>query len=165
MMSEKLLVKCGCDVDERDRLVVILVELRPLREPSVHRMAGLVRERVNVGENVALIVHQDVGRRAKAARGKCTAPFPFRFVAIAPPTAQTFAQGRYVFGTEWFKRLQNSFGSFVEGNMGFDLRDQRNVGVVMVQLIQTEDAASELVIAEEGADVVSHGGDQPVINR
>ena len=91
MMREQLFVKSGRDFREEDRVIVVLKRLRALREPGVHRVAGLVRQRVDVGENIALVVHQDVGRRAVAAGGKRAAAFALGFVAIAPAAAQTFA--------------------------------------------------------------------------
>ena len=91
-MREQFFVEGRRDLREKNRIIVVLKKLRLLREPGVHGMAGLVRERVNVGKNVVLVIHQDVGRRAVAAGRKRAAPFPFRFVAIAPASAQTFAQ-------------------------------------------------------------------------
>src|SRR4051812_18567899 len=88
MMGEQFLIKGRGDFGEEDWIVVILKALGALREPGVHGMAGLVRESVDVGENVTLIVHQDVGGRAEAPGRESATPFPFRFVSIAPTTAQ-----------------------------------------------------------------------------
>ena len=77
-------------------------------------MAGFVGECVNVGEDVALVIHQDVGRRAEAAGRKGAAAFAFRFVTIAPPAAQTFAQRGDVFRTQGLERREDGFGGFIE---------------------------------------------------
>ena len=90
-MGEQFLVEGGGDFREEDWVIVILEGLRSLREPGVHRVPGFVRQRVDVGENVALVIHQDVGRRAEAAGGKRATAFAFGLVAIAPAPAQTFA--------------------------------------------------------------------------
>ena len=68
MMGEQLFVKRRGDFGEKDGVIVVLVELRPLREPGMHRVAGFVGERVNVGKYIALVIHQDVRRRAETAR-------------------------------------------------------------------------------------------------
>src|SRR5205807_6940265 len=60
MMREKLFVESGGDFGEENRVIVILKRLRSLREPGVHRMPGLMRESINIGEDVALVIHQDV---------------------------------------------------------------------------------------------------------
>ena len=90
-MREQLFVKGRSHFREEDRVIGILEKLVALREPGVHRVTGFVRERVNVGKDVALVIHQDVRRRAVAAGGKRAAAFAFRFVAIAPAPAQAFA--------------------------------------------------------------------------
>ena len=97
MMREKLFVESGGDFGEENRVIVILERLRALREPGVHRMPGLVRESIDVGEDVTLVIHQDVRRRAETAGGKSAAAFAFRFVTIAPAAAQTFTESRSVF--------------------------------------------------------------------
>jgi hypothetical protein len=91
MMRQQLFVKRRCDLGEEDRIVGVLIELGVLRKPGMHRMARFVRERVDIREDVALIIHQDVRRRAVAAAGEGTAAFPFRLVTIAPTPTQTFA--------------------------------------------------------------------------
>ena len=68
MVGEQFLVEGRGDFRQEDRVVVILVRLGILRVPGVHGMAGLVRQRVNIREHVGLVVHEDVGRVAVAAR-------------------------------------------------------------------------------------------------
>ena len=64
MMSQQLLIEGRCHFGQENRIIVILILLRFLREPGVHGMAGLVRQCVNIGEHVFLVIHQDVRRRA-----------------------------------------------------------------------------------------------------
>ena len=164
MMCEQLFVKGGGDFSEKDRVVVILVALRLLREPGVHRVPGLVRERVNVGEDVALVVHEDVGRRAVAAGGEGAAAFPFRLVTIAPAATQTFRESAGVFVAERGEGGDHLFDGFIKGDARFDFRDQWDVSVVLMQLVEAEDAAPQVVIAEEGREIPAHGADQAVVN-
>ena len=60
MMGEQFFVKCRCDFRQKDRVFVILKTLRFLRKPGVHRVAGFVRQRIHVGEDVVLVVHEDI---------------------------------------------------------------------------------------------------------
>ena len=64
MMGEQLFVECRCNLCQKNRVLIILKALRFLRKPGVHRVAGFMRQRVNVGEDVVLVVHEDIGRRA-----------------------------------------------------------------------------------------------------
>ena len=98
MMRKQFLVEGGCDLREKDRILVILKELGTLREPTVHRVTSLVRERVHIREYVLLVIHQNVRRRAITTGGKCAAAFAFVFVTIAPASrAQTFCQHLDIF--------------------------------------------------------------------
>ena len=62
MMGQEFLVEGRGDFGEEDRIMVILESLRALRIPRVHRVPGLVGQGEQVGKNVRLVVHQDVGR-------------------------------------------------------------------------------------------------------
>ena len=64
MMREQFFIEGRRHFGEKNRIIVILVLLRFSREPAVHRMAGLVRERVNVGKHIFLVIHQDIRLRA-----------------------------------------------------------------------------------------------------
>src|SRR5581483_6026543 len=77
IVSEQFLVEGGGHLREENRIFVILKLLGILRKPTVHGVAGLVRQRVHVGKNVLLVIHQDVGRRAVTAGGKRAAAFAF----------------------------------------------------------------------------------------
>ena len=90
-MSQQLFVKGRCDLREKDRVFGVLIKLGPLRKPGVHRVARFVREGVDIRKNVALVVHQNVRGRAVAAGRESAAPFSFRFVTVAPASAQTCA--------------------------------------------------------------------------
>src|SRR5437660_11327730 len=57
MMGEQFLVKGGGDLRQKNRVIVILIFLRFLREPTVHRMPGFMRQGVNVREYIFLVVH------------------------------------------------------------------------------------------------------------
>src|SRR5262249_4226679 len=70
MMSEQFFVKGRRDFGEKNWIIRILIELVALRVPGMHRVAGLVRQGVDVGEDVALVIHQNVGRRAVASAGE-----------------------------------------------------------------------------------------------
>src|SRR5205809_6231105 len=52
VMRKQFLVKRRCDFREKDRILVVLKELRSLREPAVHRVTSLVRERIHIREYV-----------------------------------------------------------------------------------------------------------------
>jgi hypothetical protein len=117
MMRQQLLVEGGGDFGQEDRVIVILVGLRPLREPGVHRVPRLVRERVDVRKDVAFVIHQDVGRGAETSRRKSAAPLPFCLVTIAPAAAQTFAQGRDVFRPEGREGREDGFNRLIEGDV------------------------------------------------
>ena len=90
IMGEQFFVERARDFGEEDRIIVILKELDLVREPGVHRVPGLVSERVNVGEHIALVIHQDIRRRVVAAGGEGATAFPFRLVTIAPAAVQAF---------------------------------------------------------------------------
>ena len=90
-MSEQLFVEGRCDFRQENRIIRVLIKLVPLRKPGVHGMARFVREGENIREDVALVVHQNIRRRAIATGREGAAPFSFRFVAVAPAPAQTRA--------------------------------------------------------------------------
>ena len=67
MMREQLFVKRRCNLGQKNRVLVILKQLRILREPTVHGVTGFMRERVNIGKYILLVIHQDVRRLAVAS--------------------------------------------------------------------------------------------------
>ena len=78
-------------------------------------------EGVHIGEHVLLVIHQDIRRRAVAARGKCAAAFAFAFVTIAPPArAQTFGQHIDVFFSKEAERVQHRFDRLIKGKARLD---------------------------------------------
>src|ERR1700730_11668260 len=54
MMREQFFIKCRGYLGQKNRILVILKQLCVLREPAVHGVTSLVRECVNIGENVLL---------------------------------------------------------------------------------------------------------------
>jgi hypothetical protein len=62
MMCQQLLVERRRHFGEENWIVVILECLVPLRIPRVHGVSGFVGEGEHVGEDIRLVVHQDVGR-------------------------------------------------------------------------------------------------------
>ncbi len=90
MMREQFLVEGRCNLGQKNRIIVVLKALRFLRKRGMHGVAGFVRERVNIGKDIFLVIHQDVRRRAVASGRERAAAFGLRFVTIAPAAAQTF---------------------------------------------------------------------------
>ena len=132
----------------------------------MHRVAGLVGQRVNIGENVFLVIHQDVRRSAVAARRKCAAAFPFCFVTIAPAgTAQTFFQNLDIFVSQWRERGQDHFRCLIETRAHFNFRYQRNVSVVMMQLAQPQRATTQIEITKQRLQICPDGINQSVVDR
>ena len=67
MIRKQLFVEGRGNLRQENRVLVILKQLGFLREPGMHRVTSFVRQRVNIGEDILLVVHQDVGRRAVAS--------------------------------------------------------------------------------------------------
>jgi hypothetical protein len=67
MIGEEFLVERRCNFRQENRVLVILKPLRILREPAVHGVTSFMCKRVDIGENVLFIIHQDVGRRLVAS--------------------------------------------------------------------------------------------------
>src|SRR5215469_4009255 len=62
IMGQELFIEGRCDLGKENGISVILETLMLLSEPAVHGVAGFVGQGENVGENVRLVVHQDIGR-------------------------------------------------------------------------------------------------------
>src|SRR6267378_1019864 len=105
-------------------------------------MARFVRERVDIGEDVVLVVHQNVRRGGITAARKRTAAFPFRLITIHPPPAQTSTQNVDILGAEGRERCNHFFDRFIEANASLDFRDEWNIGVVGMELIEAKDTTS-----------------------
>ena len=117
-MGEQFLVKGAGDFRQENRVIVVLKELRfgartryawnapprgpECKHPRTHPPCSSSRCK---GELVA-------------AGGKCAAAFPFRFVTIAPATAQTIGERARVFLAE---RSQGSY-DFVDRIIETDMR-------------------------------------------
>src|SRR4030095_2409354 len=135
---------------QKKRILVILEQLRILREPTVHRVTGLVRQRIDVGENVFLVIHEDVRRSSVSAGRKCTTAFAFVFVAIAPATrVQAVCEYTDVFLPQRSERGQNGFDGLLERKARVDFGSERNVGVVLMQLGQAKNAPSQIEVPEQ----------------
>ena len=115
----------------------------------MHGMARFMRERVDVGEDVVLVVHQNVRRRCITAARKRTTAFPFRLVTIHPPPAQAFGQNVDILGTERREGCDHFFGRFIEANASLDFRDEWNIGIVGVELIETEETTSQFIVTDQ----------------
>ena len=113
-------------------------------------MTGFVRERVDVGENIVLVIHQDVGRRAVAAGRKSAAPFVLSFRSdrtsvranlrltnrrIPRPAAASAASTVSIASSKEMSRL--NFGH------------ERDIGVVVMQFVEPEHAPAQIVVAKE----------------
>jgi len=68
IMRQELFVKGRSNFGQENRVIVILKALRFLRVPGVHRMAGFMRERVDVRKDIVLVIHQDKRRSPETAR-------------------------------------------------------------------------------------------------
>ncbi len=131
----------------------------------MHGVAGLVRQRVHVGKNVLLVIHQDVGRRAVTAGGKRAAAFASGFVAIAPALrAQTFCQSPRIFASQRGQRVEHHFRGLFECETGLDFRNKRHVGIVMMQLGQSQNAPPQIKITKERFQIGADGSNQPIVN-
>src|SRR6266496_1337127 len=105
MMRKQLFVECRCDLGQENWVLVVLKQLRFLREPAVHRVTSLMRQRVNIGEDIVLVIYQDVRWPAVASRRKRAAALAFTFVPITPALrAQTLRQDVDVFLPERSQR-------------------------------------------------------------
>ena len=100
-----------------------------------------------------------------AAGGEGAAAFSLRLVSIYPSPAQTFAQSVDVLGAERGERCDHFFGRFIEANTSLDVGDQRHIGVIGVELIKTEETASQFVVAEQRRNASTHRANQSVIDR
>ena len=119
-MSKEFFVKGASNFGQKDRVIVILKELRSDGEPGVHGVAGLVCQGINVGEHILLVIHQDIRRRVVAAGGEGATAFSLCLVTIAPAAAQAIGQRMRVFMAERRKRRDDLVDCFVESDVGFD---------------------------------------------
>ena len=62
------------------------------------------------------------------------------------------------------QRRDHFLDRFIKIDVRFNLRDQRHVGVVVVQLAQTENASPQIEISKERLQVRAHRGDQSIVN-
>src|SRR5439155_11125616 len=113
------------------------------RKPAVHGVAGFVRERVNIGKDVFLVIHQDVRRGAITPGRERAAALGLGFVTIAPAPAQTFGQKIDIFFSERRERSENRLDRFIKTDVWFNFQNERHVSSVMMKLIQAEDAPAE----------------------
>jgi len=49
--------------------------------------------------------------------------------------------------------------------VGLDLGDERDIRIVMMQLVEAKRAPAQFVVAKHRLQVVSHRRDQPVVDR
>ena len=128
-------------------------------------MACFVRECIDIGKDVVLVVHQNVRRRRIAAARKRTTAFCFCLVTIHPPPAQAFGQNVDIFGTEGREGCDHFFGRFIEANASVDFQDKRNIGVVGVKFIEIEDTTSQFIVTDEWRNAFTHRTNQSIIDR
>ena len=165
MLCQEDLVEGRGHLGEENRVVVVLEALRPTRVPGVHRVTRLVGEGVDVGEDVRLVVHQDVGGRLIGAVGEGAAALPPVLVAVAPALlAQAALQHRGVLAAERGKRADHHAGRLVEGDITLHRRDQRGVGIVDMQVGEIEDLPAESIVAVKHRETAADRGDQAVVD-
>ena len=78
---------------------------------------------------------------------------------------QTLAQRRGVFGSERLEGGENLFDRLVEGDVRIDFCNQRDIGIVVMQLDQSQNPPAQFVIAKERRKILPNRGNQSVINR
>src|SRR5215470_5865090 len=146
IMGQELLIEGRCDLGKENGISVILEALMLLGEPAVHGVAGFVGQGENVGENVRLVVHQDIGRVTIAGGRKCPTPFSFRFVAVHPSRSQSMSKRLKILLAEWLQRFQDDVDRFIKGRVRPDDRNHWDKSVVLVNFVQLQDFFSKLVV-------------------
>src|SRR6266850_4814846 len=133
MLGQQDLVECRGHLRKKNGIMVVLIALRSLRIPGVHRMTGLVRKRIHVGKYIGLIIHHDVWRAAVGAVAECAAALALVFIAVAPSSsAQAIAEGGQVLVSERSDRAEHVFHRLVPFYRGLNVTDHGNVSVVLM---------------------------------
>ena len=124
-----------------------------------------MRECIDIGEYVVLVVHQNIRGRGIAAAGKRTAAFSFRLVTIDPSPAQSVAQNVDVLGAERCQGCNHFLGRFIKANVSLDFWDKWNVSIVGVELIEIEDTTSQFIVTNQRRNAFSHRTNQSFVDR
>ena len=118
VLGEEDLVEGRGHLGEEDWVVIVLKTLGAPGIPSVHRMARFMSQGVDVGKDIRLVVHENVGRGLVGSVREGTAALPFVLVPVAPSLlAQTFAENLRVFRAKWAQGGKYHFGRLIEGDI------------------------------------------------
>ncbi len=105
------------------------------------------------------------GGIAVGARGERAGALALALVAVAPAlAAQALAEGGGVFRAERRERFEDDVDGLVEGGVHFEIGDHRDVGVVLVDLVELQHAAAQLEVPEQRREVRADGGDEIVVD-
>ena len=132
--------------------MVVLEALSPAGVPGVHRVACLVRQRVDVREDILFVVHQDVRGRLVGAVGEGAAALSLILVPVAPAfLPESPSEHRDVFLAERGEGSENHFSGFVKTDLGLHRGDHGRVGVVDMQVGKVEDSLPKgVIVVEDG---------------
>ena len=109
-------------------------------------MTALVSHSEHVADYVVLVVQENVWVACVAARRKCAASFAFVLVAVNPTVFETIAENVRVRFSQGAKGGAANFNGFVVASLAFNVFYERNVNVVVAQLVNLERALADRIV-------------------
>ena len=115
-------------------------------------------------EHLGLVVHHDVRLAVEAAGRECAALLSLVRVAIAPAVVQAGLEHAAIFAPQRLQRPHDHLDRMVPGAAGFQLAEDRDVSIVVMNVRQLHLPAAKLEIAIQRRQVLVDRGDQVVVN-
>ena len=165
VVADEFFVKRARHFRHEDRVAVVLVRLVGFGIERVHRVARFVGQGEEVVEDFGLVVHEDVGVAVVGTAAERAALFALVRIAVAPAAGETFFQRGAVFGAERGEGGDDDIHRLLPGVAFFDIAENGEIRVVVVDVRKLHLAAADVVVAMDGGQVFANGGDQVVVDR
>ena len=127
-------------------------------------MPCFVSQREDVVQYAGLVVHHDVRVTIIRAVAERATLFPLVGITVTPTTAETFPQRFTVFSSQRLQGLADDVNGLVPAVLNFQITQNWNVRVVVMDRVQFHFASPQVVIAMQGRQILSDRGDQVVID-
>ena len=165
MVDQERLIKRGRDFCHEDRIVRERVRLRLIGEVALHRVSHLVGKRADV-RVLPVVIDQHVRMDViGGAFGIGARTLAFVREQIDPPAVVRALDRAGVFASERRDGFEDEFLRLLRRVGQFDRSDERRVQVVIMKLVQTENALAQLQVSMEGRKILADAIDEAHVDR
>ena len=163
ILGQQDLVDRRGDLGDHDAVIVVDIILRRIREPGVHGVAQLVRQRERVVE-CSGIVHQHIRMHAEHTARERAGLLAVVLIYIDPALCKRAVKQLLVFLAQRQRCLLDQLLRVLKRDGIVDVLHDGDIQIKHVDFVELERAAAQLQIFAHGGQALVHGLDQAVID-